>query len=436
MKAFILSVILGLTHLPVQVTGLPGSQASRQPAAPTAKSVSWGKWTRQDVVGKYSAGFGMGSEEASFRPDGTYTVVRSGCLGETSRDEGRYSMTGGCVRLIRGGAANKSQSNAGPEYLLPVRWRNQFYLLIPCELFEFCRTMHSMRQGDGASRCGAFLGRYVSPAPRNKAAAAGDDLPEMPAPWRSLCKSGLPSGKVVYKDADGWMAVDLGSDHGMKQGVSLVAQLPGAQDREGLELLTVVAASPNTSVVSTKKPFARQIEVGERVEIVPFQDVDLYECTVVERVVRHTTDRDQIMEAVLVSLASHRKINHSLGPASDLLLYLADDSGYKPIDRRIVLGDQRLLRADFERLLYGLPDQSMQRFELANTNTRYALQSAYPGCKAHVSVHSLEISPAGTAQVALSIGPSTMHGPATATFDLKRSGGRWRIVKREVRCPM
>jgi hypothetical protein len=371
------------------------------------------------LEGTYTNGPGLTVDSVTLAASKQFTYRESGCLGEYANIAGTYRLHDGWLCLQHPKLTKSADRQRLPRHLLPVPWRGNVYLLRPADLFLFALQVHARKEPEPSGMPSTFLHRTVG----IKALGGADGcLPDMPEPWLSVCRNGPPTGHVIYKETDGHMAVDLGARHGLVRGMKLTAN----SEKPDREDLIVVSVGPLVCRVKTARPIARRVEVGEPVSIGYLQlgtQDDQVPCPYrVEKTVQ--TNERRAIEAALLEVARGDKI-------------VVDSKGledFHPSDPRIVVGDLRLITAEFERLTFGEPEYSVNRFDLNYSTETTALSNLFPGCNQYVWVESVSIGPTDRAVVDVRVGPGA-HGLGYGSIVLRKRSGRWIVAENNLRWP-
>ncbi len=184
---------------------------------------------------RWSSGFAGGTLQLA--PNGRYRRPWRGCFG-WDEEEGEYGIRNGGVVLW----PNAGGYDLEAETLRIVHWGDRLYLVDDYEKAEFCDAVNlgrEPRRGNRSFGCGYLrIGDDTKDAP---------GLPEVPSEWKDLLLAAPQEGKVIELRERGLAVIDIGSQHGLRKDMPLVAWCGPRHDQIPVRVMSLDAG---TAVVS------------------------------------------------------------------------------------------------------------------------------------------------------------------------------------------
>ena len=195
-----------------------------------------------EMLGGYTYSHPFGGQPFQLTADGKYSSDTANCT-TTYRNEGTYAVEDGLV--VATVTSSKQWPHGRPEEakeaeredveaartrrLRPVRWGERLYLIDEDALLEFCNAVNTgiepRRSFNGAEDQrafdGAYLGAFYLREDDEQRSAVG--LPQLPAAWREYLLEKPVEGVVTSIDGEHKAALNVGSRHGLRVGMRLVA---------------------------------------------------------------------------------------------------------------------------------------------------------------------------------------------------------------------
>jgi hypothetical protein len=184
----------------------------------SAISAEVGLISLNDLAGNYYFGDGLGVNcSLTLTSQGNFTFDWTGCLGSYDKNEGSLSLKDGMVHLepqkpnLRGGFRGT------PTEFFPVRWDARVYLIPTNEIIDFCSAVNQAREA--RRNCHGMY--YLRQNDWDKPVTG---RPSVPAVWAKYFLSQPVSGKItgLIGKQEAWL--NLGSDAGILDGMTLTAQ--------------------------------------------------------------------------------------------------------------------------------------------------------------------------------------------------------------------
>lgn len=392
---------------------------------PLQSRAQYARWSVANLAGTYVMHFNRAEEKIILSAKGRFTYTQTSSRGNT----GSWS---GAIRLKEGTLFLTSDTGTiglveAPTSLIPVHWNSAVYLVRPTQLFGFCAMVYEARKKGAPVYC----------LHRPDSGSKQVYEPDLPEPWLTLCRDGVPEGKILYKEQSGGVIIDLGKRHGLLAG----ARLSLGDELDPTEELVVYSIAGEVSRARLVRILNRRIEVGEPVRIASNQPREVYPSLHPPRPQIVTSSKHKepyrVLEAVLSDLAkSENLVRVESDTVRKILLKSEGFEDFNPSDPHIEVGDPGLIFAEVERQASLAPREQaeMIRFELNQSYFGDAFHRLFPRCSAYILCRSIEIMPDGTAKVRFSMGPGA-HGLGSGEYLLSRSGSRWVITKRSLFFP-
>ncbi len=198
-------VILGLALLVISCR-----HVGKAPAADLGdKTISL-----NELAGEFFHGNGRGVNCClTISKNGAFTFTWHGCLGLYCTNYGSARLANGLLCLAP--KIPNSEFSIPKEYF-PLRWGARIYLVATNELVDFCNSINGGREPRGD-----LYGRhYLRKKDWDKPVFG---MPEIPVAWAEYLISKPIKGEIVYllNNNEAW--ANIGSDDGLREGVTLTA---------------------------------------------------------------------------------------------------------------------------------------------------------------------------------------------------------------------
>ena len=174
--------------------------------------------TLQEIAGEYYFGDGLGLNcSLTLTKQGDFVIKSSGCVSHLEYG-GRANLKGGVLSLTPNESNVPEQGRDVETEFFPVSWGTRMYLIPTKRNIEFCNDVNA-----GFEPRHMPYGCYFLRDDDWKSTVAG--LPTVHEPWNKYLLSKPVSGKIteLIERQEAW--VDLGTDHGILQGMMLHAQV-------------------------------------------------------------------------------------------------------------------------------------------------------------------------------------------------------------------
>ncbi len=208
-------------------------------------------------AGEYYFGDGKGVNcTLQLKGDSTFAFEWTGCLGVYDQNDGYAEIEDNLIRLIPTKPNLKKGFKGIDTELLPVAWDQRKYLIPTDQILEFCSAVNQ-----GNEPRNQHYGLYY--LRRGDWAGNAVGFPTLPEKWKAYLLSKPVEGKVVEIETFkvGW--INLGTEDGILEGMTLVAGR-----REPLILpadVIVTSAGPRKSKVRVSIEEFENIVLGEKV---------------------------------------------------------------------------------------------------------------------------------------------------------------------------
>jgi hypothetical protein len=171
-----------------------------------------------DLAGSYYFGDGLGVNcNLTLTSQGNFIFDWTGCLGSYDKNKGSLSLKDG-VLYLKPKKPNLRQGFQGtPTEFFPVRWDARMYLIPTNEIIEFCSAVNQGRE----ARLNLHGMYYLRQKDWDKPVTG---RPAVPAMWAKYFLSQPVSGNItgLIGKQEAWL--NLGSDAGILDGMTLTAQ--------------------------------------------------------------------------------------------------------------------------------------------------------------------------------------------------------------------
>jgi hypothetical protein len=232
--------------------------------------------TLASLRGEYYWGDGLGSN--------TYLIIElNGRFSYRSfADVGYRQKYEGTIEVVEGNLLFKVEKSEPPRAqdrfphprLHPIRWGKRFYLLSDSQYLSFCNAVNlGLEPRDDLD--GEFYVRIIRTEQSRKGEADPeldgqiDGVPELPIAWRPFLLARPLSGEIIEVQKEGQASVDIGSEKGLREGMSLMVE--GKKDEAGpihrhYGIVRVVSIEANRcSVEFTRPDFSPKFKRGQKV---------------------------------------------------------------------------------------------------------------------------------------------------------------------------